>query len=363
MKASVGCCDLSRMGSTIGNVLGFDGLQFNEDRVAYFETLVKHRIGLLVTGNLSADDIRVFVKPEPHSFKKIKEGRFRLISAVSMVDSMIDRMLFGELADNVLASVGKTPIRIGWTPMLGGYRELRDLLPGKVVCIDKSSWDWTVPFWMTQSWLDIVLGLSNNHPQWWQVAVQQRFKALFEAPYFRFDDGTRVRQAQPGIMKSGCFLTIILNSVGQLLLHYMINAKIGLPMRENEPQCMGDDTAQRDFPELRKYLECVGELGFVVKEAKILDWIEFAGFMIDDRTWPVYWDKHAFKLMHTPMEELKEVLVSYQLLYAQEPVMSKYVRELMLKVCPKSIVPRSILTSFVSGSAKLAREWFKYQQN
>lgn len=363
MKASVGICPMSRLGATIGDALGYDGFNFNEERVSMFHLLVSDRLKQLMSDKCECDDIRIFVKPEPHVIRKIKEGRFRLISAVSMVDSMIDRMLFGNLADKVLESVGRTPVRIGWTPILGGYRELRDLLPGRVVCIDKTSWDWTVPFWMIKLWLNIVLGLSNDHPSFWERAVRMRFKALFQAPIFQFDDGTRVRQDVPGIMKSGCFLTIILNSVGQLLLHYMINQKMGLPLEENEPQCMGDDTVQRMFERLEEYIKHIGDLGFKVKEAKVQDWIEFAGFVIDDKTWPSYWEKHLFLMTHSTVQQLENLLPAYQMLYSQEPAMSSYIKDAMLKVCPKKIIPRSILTSFVSGLKNGVRGWFRCQDS
>lgn len=73
---------------------------------------VTERIQSLLSGEMEADDIKVFVKQEPHSWEKISEGRFRLISAVSMVDTMVDRIVFGDLVDRVLATAGETPVMI-----------------------------------------------------------------------------------------------------------------------------------------------------------------------------------------------------------------------------------------------------------
>ena len=39
------------------------------------------------------DPIRVFVKNEPHSSKKLEEGRVRLIMSVSIVDQLVERVL------------------------------------------------------------------------------------------------------------------------------------------------------------------------------------------------------------------------------------------------------------------------------
>lgn len=350
---------MNRFGATIGDALGYDGLcTLDPDRVSMFFRLVRDRIYLLSSGQSDADDIRVFVKPEPHTEEKVRQGRFRLISAVSMVDTMIDRMLFGELTRNVLESAGKTPVMIGWVPILGGYRLLRGLLPGRVLCVDKSSWDWTVPYWMTRRWLDIILGLSNGHPPFWETVVRKRFECLFKDAWFRFDDNTRVRQEVPGIMKSGCYLTIVLNSIGQLLVHYMVSAKLGIEPAKYEPFCMGDDTVQAVMPDPESYLEEIGKLGFRVKEAKEQDWIEFAGFYIDRTTWPVYWRKHLFQMQHAG-ESLPEMLQAYQLLYACEPAMLEYVQGVMREVCPKKILPRSILQNMVTGNVAVARSWVK----
>lgn len=349
LQASVGKCALSKYGSTIGNALGFDGIKFCPERLNLFKIVVRDRIHSLIDGPGDADDIYCFVKQEPHKTKKLEEGRYRLISAVSMVDTMVDRMVFGDLADKVLKSVGSTPIMIGWTPLQGGYRLLRDLLPGKVLCVDKSSWDWTVPFWMTECWLDIVLQLCNQSPPFWERLVRQRFRMLFQDAVFQFSDGTRVRQEVPGVMKSGCFLTIILNSVGQLLLHYMICEDLGIEPEGCVPYCMGDDTAQMTMSPMCDYIERFGYYGFKVKEAKVLDWIEFAGFMVDDKTWPVYWQKHLFNLQHADPKLLPEMLEGYQMLYAQEPAMLDFVQNIMIKICPSKVLPRDVLQGFVKG--------------
>lgn len=363
LTSTPGYCPLSKYGTTIREVLGHDGLRFDAQRVSLFKLLVKDRVRELVSGKCEADDIKVFVKEEPHKLSKIKDGAFRLISAVSMVDTMIDRMIFGPLADKILQSAGLTPVMIGWVPIMGGFRLPRRKLPGKVVCVDKSSWDWTVPQWMVKLWMKIILGLSNEHPPFWEVLVRQRFKILFEEAIFRFSDGTRIKQGEPGVMKSGCYLTIILNSLGQLLLHYMINDKMGIPMEENEPLCMGDDTVQNYFPQLEEYVNHFSLLGFRLKEVSVQDWIEFAGFGIDKvSTWPMYWRKHLFAMQHASEESLPQMLESYQMLYAFNAPMTGYIQGVMKKVNPDKILPGSLLRSFVSGGSIYARAWHENRE-
>lgn len=356
-KSSVGLCPMSRFGATIGEALGYENSTLDSSRVDFFRELVTARVSDLLAGRAVADDIKVFVKPEPHSEKKMKEGRYRLISAVSMVDTMVDRIIFGDLTDRVLDSVGLTPVMIGWTPIMGGYRLLRRKLPSRVVCIDKSSWDWTVPYWMTRLWLDIILGLCNESPPWWQLLVKKRFEALFETAVFQFSDGTRVFQEVKGIMKSGCYLTIVLNSIGQLLLHYMVADELGIDADETEPICMGDDTVQRVVPDLEQYVAAIERLGFLVKEAKEQNWIEFAGFYIDDTTFPVYHDKHLYRFSIMDLSILPEAMQCYQMLYADEPGMLEFIHGIMRKHCPEKILPRSILRRYVRSEVKHPPTW------
>lgn len=358
-KATPGFCDLARYGNSVGEILGFDGVGYDKERLHLFETAVRYRIRSLCSGVLSADDIKVFVKQEPHKASKIALGRYRLISAVSMIDTMIDRMLFGPLMKEVLAAAGKTPVMIGWVPVLGGYRLVRTLIPGRALCIDKSAWDWSVPHWMTRCWLDIVLGLCNGSPPFWEDLVRARFRILFETAIFRFEDGTRVRQEVPGIMKSGCYLTILLNSIGQLLIHYIVQHRRGDDPLDGQPLCIGDDTVQNMPNDVEAYVRGIGDLGFTVKEVRIQNWIEFAGFMIDSTTWPVYWQKHLYTLQYCPDDTLEETLYSYQMLYAKEPVMLRWIQAILVKHFPKRVVPESILATFIAGGFNATRVWVK----
>lgn len=348
-------CQLKYYGSSIGEVLGWDGLRFNEARKALFKELVKSRMKTLMTGELEADDIHVFVKQEPHKIKKLREEKYRLISAVSMVDTMVDRVVFGDLADEVLTSVGKTPVMVGWTPVRGGFRLLRDKIKGRAMCIDKSSWDWTVPGWMVDDWESVIFGLVNEYPKYWPTLVRMRFRALFEAPWFGFEDGTRVQQQIRGIMKSGCFLTIVLNSLGQLLVHYLASARMGLEGEAFEPLCMGDDTVQELIPQYELYVEEIERLGFIVKECKITTkHLEFAGFVLEkDRAWPCYWEKHIYNMQHSSDLVLEDMLFAYMLLYPYNEAMNIFVRRHLMKWFPKRVLPVGITKAFMQGDLAL----------
>lgn len=337
-------------GTTNGEILGWDGLHFNQERVSLVKEIVGLRFSRLLAGETVFDDIKVFVKQEAHKLKKLQEGRFRLISAVSLVDTFIDRILFGWIGRAMLNSIGHTPCLVGWSPVRGGWRMLSDRYRNRPVhCLDKEAWDWTVPAWLVDMWLDVILQLGMGAPQWWVDMVKRRFRILFEDAIFQFDDGTRVWQEVKGIQKSGCYLTIILNSLGQSLLHYIAAIRCGIPPDINEPDVIGDDTVQPAVRDLEKYVSNLEDLGVRVKGAKVQHFVEFAGFAYDGNTcWPAYWQKHLFNMAHSP--NLAEQLKSYQVLYVHEPVMYEFICRVAREVYPMSLLPKIVALDIMDFS-------------
>lgn len=337
MKSSPGLCCFTHLGSTNGDIFKYDNGVFDEERLALVKYAVKHRLQALVNKVAEADNINVFIKPEPHSDKKLAEGRYRLISAVSLIDTLVDRVLFGWLQRKALTCVGSTPCLVGWTPLLGGWRYMRARFVGKqTACLDKSSWDWTVQEEVVTLWFKFVTSIAVRAPQWWLTAVASRFDMLFNRAVFQFKDGATVKQRYPGIMKSGCFLTLILNSVGQSMMHYLAMLKLGKDPVLRQPVCVGDDTVQEVFEGFDDYVAIMKSYGAQVKEYKVRNWVEFCGFSFTKQTCiPNYWRKHLFKLQYV---ELVDTLKSYQVLYANEPRMLTLLRDLAAEVDPALVL-------------------------
>lgn len=346
MRSSTGCGEFSNyvnVGAALGASPGPIGQIFEPEKVQVFKEAVWRRIMALNNGMLLADPLKVFIKTEPHSLKKIAEGRFRLISGVSMVDAMVDRIIFGWLADRVLASVGKTPIRVGWTPLRGGWRELRNAFMGKrVTCIDKSSWDWTMQEWVVLALERLVMELTFDAPEWLQGLIRKRFQLLFRKAVFQFADGTQARQASVGVMKSGCFMTIIFNSLAQMLLHAGAKIRMGRDPYEDFPQAMGDDTVQETPFQLRDYVAHLEKLGCIVKGVKIASFIEFAGVQIVQEGFvPSYWKKHLFKLANCDLDNFAEFCQAMTIFYYFDERMVKIFTRALLEVGQFSLlVPR-----------------------
>lgn len=328
MSSVPGYCEMSRFGSTNGIALGWlpYSQAFEKERYRYFRSLVYARLLMVIEGDVS-DEIKVFVKPEPHKRNKIEEGRFRLISSVSLVDAMIDRILFMGLMLKVKNKFFSSGVMIGWAPVQGGYRYPSQLFNRrngkKILLADRSSWDWTYQWFMAEASRDLIFRLTDSPPDWWVAAVNHRFESLFKTARFRFDDGEVIQQDDFGIMKSGCYLTIFLNSVAQLLLHAEI-AEFDGPFI-----CIGDDTAQLDQPD--EYLDKLKDFGIMLK-VKRTEEIEFAGFYLTLKAYiPAYVDKHLFTLAHLQVDDEDKVvqtLRSYQIMYAFVPEMLEIIRRI-----------------------------------
>lgn len=330
MHSSPGVCVLERLGPTNKEIFKWDGLRCDPERVEYVRTVVRNRFDTLLGDEPAADPINVFIKAEPHKMKKIEEGRFRLISAVSLVDTLVDRVLAGWLMRTVLNTACTNPCMIGWSPVSGGWKLLDALLPGKVLCVDKQAWDWTVQEWLIESWLNVIESLAVGAAGWWRRMLRLRFKLLFRDAVFQFPDGSQAQQKCWGVMKSGCYWTILLNSLSQSLLHYVTQFQIGKSLHENEPYTMGDDTIQTYFEYIGEYLSEMAKYGPIIKEAKVTRHKEFAGF-VWTQGWccPAYYNKHLFRLHYGDLQDFLEM---YQILYANDATMLTLLQQVAMEL-------------------------------
>lgn len=339
---------MARFGSDNGTCLGveIDPLTqrriYNPERVAILRYLVERR-----WKEGGADPLKVFVKQEPHKISKLEEGRLRLISAVSLVDAMIDRMLFGPMWRKAISRPLLTPSAVGWTPLHGGWRLMRQQFPEGCLALDKTAWDWTVQKWLVQAWMDFVMDIHPGFPDWWGDMVYKRFTYLFHMAVFRFQDGVEVQQEDIGIMKSGCYLTLCLNTVGQTILHHLVCDEIGWDGNEFLPFSFGDDIAMAPPPDVGLYVAHTGKY-CLVKDPELSPFVQFIGFLITDRGFvPEYWEKHLFTLKHLDPSVAFETLQSYQVLYAYDPVMLKFVRDYAAVISPDAIMTDALVRSIV----------------
>nr|UGO57343.1 MAG: hypothetical protein 1 [Riboviria sp.] len=297
-----------RRATSNGQFFGVKDGKPDPERVRDIWAEVQDRLEALERGELAADHIRLFVKAEPLKPKKVLTNSFRLISSVSVVDQIIDHMLFDGMNETMYDNWDKTPSRVGWSPFCGGWR----VMPrGKSLALDKSSWDWTVQMWMIDVVLRLRTKLCRNVNEKWLSLAKARYLALFDSPTFITSGGMILKQRQPGVMKSGCVNTIADNTIMQIMLHYRVVQELGWPV--SGIVAMGDDTLQQPVVNERQYLDKMSEY-CIVKQ--IEHKTEFAGMLFDGRSVePVYCGKHAFTLLHMDPKIEQDLAVSYTLLY------------------------------------------------
>jgi len=259
--------------------------------------------------NKTCDPIRLFVKQEAHKLSKIRDRRWRLISSVSVIDQIIDQMLFSVQNQAMVDSWFQTPLKVGWTPFVGGWR----LVPkANVVALDKTSWDWTVKLWMCEMDLEIRSRLIADGPfkkSWLDLAIF-RYSSLFRRPQLVTSGGLVLRSKYDGVMKSGCVNTITSNSLMQLILHYRVSREMGV--EPGRIWALGDDTLQEKQENMGEYVDRLNQY-CIVKQ--ILEKPEFAGFDFSNGVEPLYKGKHAYNLLHMDECFYDDISRSYQLMY------------------------------------------------
>lgn len=352
MAATPGDCVLTRFGQTNREVFGWDGAKYSEERINIVAQMVYDRYMDTIEGLGTADNIRVFIKDEPHSVAKLETGRYRIISGVSLIDSLVDRILFMRMVVKLQANVQNTGIMIGWSPAGGGYRLMQRLVQNrKTVSIDKSSWDWTVKLWMIKAAKQVIFNLARDAPSWWVAAVDQRFRDLFENPIFSFQDFSKAKQPVAGIMKSGCYLTIFLNSLIQVIMHYMAVIELG-DVPNDFFLSMGDDTLQEWYADLGQYVKFIESFGVICKVA-VDEHLSFAGYVFKQGIYePEYKDKHLFKLgyLTEDPEVATSTLMSYQLIYAFDPEGLRFVRNIIRAMnLPEAYISDGDLAALARG--------------
>lgn len=259
----------------------------------------------------SSDPIRLFVKSEPIKKTKCEQGRYRLISSISVIDQLVDQMIFGWQNETLMSLYHKTPPKVGWSPLVGGYKLVHEKMN---VAIDKKAWDWTVKPWMIEAELSLRFWLADNSPAFIELA-KWRYDCLYKNALLVLSSGVVLKQNVVGIMKSGSVNTIMTNSIMQVLLHYRVCCE--LYMTPGVLWSMGDDTLQTEPEDLNLYYNHL--LKYCLAKEPVRE-VEFAGFRFStDGVEPMYPAKHAYNLLHFDVRFRDDMRLSYSLLYARSP--------------------------------------------
>lgn len=212
--------------------------------------------GVEAVRNNLCDPVRVFVKQEPHKLSKLLQKRFRLISSVSLVDSLEERVLYQRRTKFEIANWDSIPSKpgMGSTDQNIGVlaREMSSILEehGVLMDDDVAGWDWQEKWYLLMATL--VVNMITMRVIWdsdYGRAMRNREVAACY-PVLADSAGTLYVLTQP-VKCSGRFVTSFKNSTGRACLGVLAGTR---------PMCMGDDCnegplkGKSDVPNvIRKY--------------------------------------------------------------------------------------------------------------
>jgi hypothetical protein len=94
-----------------------------------------------------ADPVRIFVKNEPHTLAKLEAKKYRLISSVSLVDQVVERLLHSEINNTEIDNWDAIPSMpgIGLTSDFD-FQKIAEIIKKIQTPLqtDVSGWDWSV---------------------------------------------------------------------------------------------------------------------------------------------------------------------------------------------------------------------------
>lgn len=221
------------------------------------------------------DPVRLFVKNEPHKLEKILKKRFRLISSVSLLDQIVERLLNGFINQQEILAWRQIPSQagMGFTESSNEhiYNRVHDRTFVKPVSDnDVSAWDWSCKAWLLGIDVDIRFSLLSKHKVhgWWLSCSRARNYCLCNS-VFQLSDGRLISQNFSGLQKSGSYNTSSTNSHCRTFLAKLIGADFVIDM--------GDDAVEDWVCDaVEKYLG----YGFRVKSyvKRTINDIEDSGF-------------------------------------------------------------------------------------
>ncbi len=205
------------------------------------------------------DPVRVFVKNELHSAEKVQQGRMRLISSVSCIDQMVERVLCGDQNLIEIENWSTIPSKpglglddAGLSILINNLADFKD-----PVETDVSGWDWSVKQWMLDADALCRSLLGGCAPNSHYHKMLRLRAALLGRSVLVLSSGEVWVQDVPGIMKSGSYLTSATNSKMRVIVGYCAGT--------GKIQAAGDDAVEEWC---RRAAERYKEFGLLVKEYK-----------------------------------------------------------------------------------------------
>lgn len=261
----------------------------------------------------ACDPVRLFVKQEPHSQDKILAGRFRLICSVSLIDQVVERVLFGPQNRIEIASWTSCPSKPGMGLDDIGIekitREVRRQLGADIAQTDISGWDWSVQSWEQDAEAEMRIRLSNLDPKSLYASAIRARMIVSGLSVFVLSSGKLFSQLRRGVMKSGQYITSSSNSRIRILASKIVRSLWAI--------AMGDDCLEKItvHPNIAK--QRYADIGHTVKEFKTFDGETFAfcsTLFRNGKGEPQNWHRSLYRLLsHSPITKEFEMQFCYEM--------------------------------------------------
>lgn len=248
------------------------------------------------------DPIYTFIKDEPHKAEKLKDNRLRVISGVSLVDNIIERVLFSTQNKIEIQLNEHIPYKPGMGLHDDGQKALyswfqRCQRAFKLCSTDVSAWDWSVPGYLMDMEKDYRLATGSTTGGW--ATLVSCYMYGLARKVFQLPSGEMFEQTIPGIQASGTYITSSGNSHMRHMLASLVQLCLGYDFDGVAEGCqMGDDALERFLDGL---LEMYVSLGFKVKGVSMMpDGVFSFCSTFWDKDWrgqPESWTKTLFRFL------------------------------------------------------------------
>lgn len=279
-------------------------------------------------------DLKAFNKSEPTKKSKLAQGMPRIIVGLPLHKLLKHASVFKNLAFSMTDNWKKSPVKYAFAHGNAGHIEnlAQWLGRGKLQESDKKNWDYMFQEWCFVACRKIVQELAVrplNMPEeefaQYLVDVEAAFAEICVNSRYRTSSGHVYSPKANGIMKSGWFLTIVVNSMAQITLNTLVLMRLGCTDEEildkHKIVAGGDDVLQTlDGIDLVEYAKIAARLGMPIEEFVERESFAKCEFfsheiMLDELTgsWkflPVRFSKHIENLKKVKTEDLPQALRS-----------------------------------------------------
>lgn len=210
------------------------------------------------------DLVSPFIKQELHPPRKVAKGAWRIVQCVSLVDQLIERILYTRavLAVKTQYPESDAVVGIGFTDSMCAefHAEARLALGPDLKATDVAGWDRSLgQGWVLEAAESIIRSATRTYPAW-ETAVRNH-AWIITNPAFIVPDGQKhavVVRPKPGGMLSGSFMTTMFNTL----------ARLDVSDAAGSLRCKaaGDDALERFTPGY-DYIKAYADLGFEIRES------------------------------------------------------------------------------------------------